>query len=378
MGTGIAQIALSSGHRVFLTDAETRAVDRARDSIEAALRRDVEKSRLTPQDAEAAVQRLTCVPPDSGLDSFRGCALVIEAVVEKLDVKQGTFRALERVVSEGCVLATNTSSLSVTSIGSACDRPERLLGVHFFNPAPVMPLVEIVPGLRTSPDVTAAARRIVDGWQKTTVLASDTPGFIVNRIARPLYGEALRILEEGIANAPTIDWAMRELGGFPMGPFLLMDFIGLDVNYAVTESIWTALHFDPRYRPSVTQKRLVEAGLLGRKSGRGYYDYSPDAPQRAATEDQALGERIVRRILCMLINEAVDALFLRVASAEDIELAMTKGVNYPQGLLAWGDQLGLDEVLAELGRLQEEYEEDRYRPSPLLKRMVRERRKFFS
>ena len=182
-------------------------------------------------------------------------------------------------------------------------------------------------------------------WGKTTVLANDTPGFIVNRIARPFYGESLRVLEEGIADAPTIDWAMREIGGFRMGPFLLMDFIGLDVNYAVTEAIWTAMHFDPRYRPSITQRRLVEAGLLGRKSGRGFYDYAPDAPPRPAAEDRALGADIVLRVVAMLVNEAIDAVFQRVAAPGDIELAMTRGVHYPKGLLAWGDELGLETIL---------------------------------
>lgn len=378
MGTGIAQVALQRGHRVILTDSVAAAVTRARETIDNALAREVDKGRITASDATQAAAGLTLAPPDAGLGAFADCGVVIEAVVEQLNVKQATFRALERVVRPDCVLATNTSSLSVTSIGFGCERPERVVGIHFFNPAPVMALVEVVPGWRTHPDVTTSARRLVEGWGKTPVLASDTPGFIVNRIARPFYGESLRLLEEGLADAPTIDWAMREVGGFRMGPFLLMDFIGLDVNYAVTEAIWSAMHFDPRYRPSVTQRRLVEAGLLGRKAGRGFYDYAADASPRPAHEDRALGDRVVRRVLAMLINEAVDAVYLRVGSAPDIELAMTKGVNYPRGLLAWGDELGLDVVLGEIERLRAEYEEERYRPSPLLKQMVREGRKFFS
>jgi 3-hydroxybutyryl-CoA dehydrogenase len=376
MGTGIAQVALTRGHRVILSDSVPEVVTRAGEALPAALSRAVEKGRLDAAAAEEASKRLTLVYPDEGLTAYHDCGLVVEAVVEQIEVKRATFRALEHVVSPSCVLATNTSSLSVTSIGSACARPERVVGIHFFNPAPVMALVEVVPGWRSDPEVIAAVRRLVDGWGKTTVLASDTPGFIVNRIARPFYGESLRLLEEGIADAPTIDWAMRELGGFRMGPFLLMDFIGLDVNYAVTESIWSAMHFDPRYRPSVTQRRLVEAGLLGRKSGRGFYDYAPDAPARHAIEDATLGGRIVRRVVAMLVNEAADALFLRVATAGDIETAMTKGVNYPRGPLAWGDEIGLGAVLEEIERLRAEYEEERYRPSPLLKRMVREGRTF--
>jgi 3-hydroxybutyryl-CoA dehydrogenase len=377
MGTGIAQVALTHGHRVLLSDAQPRAVDRAHEAIEAALRREVDRGRLTSDVAEAASRRLTLIPPATGLDPFRHCGIVVEAVVERLDVKQGSFRALERVVDHECVLATNTSSLSITSIASACARPERVVGMHFFNPAPVMPLVEIVPGLRTAPETAAAARDLATGWRKVAVVATDTPGFIVNRIARPFYGESLRMLEEGIADPATIDWALREIGGFRMGPFLLMDFIGLDVNYAVTESVWTAMHYDPRYRPSLTQRRLVEAGLLGRKTGRGFYEYAPEAAPRRATEDRSLGERMVTRVVAMLINEAVDAVSLQVATPGDIELAMTKGVHYPRGLLAWGDALGFDQVLNELVRLQREYEEDRYRPSPLLKRMARDRRRFF-
>jgi 3-hydroxybutyryl-CoA dehydrogenase len=377
MGSGIAQVALRNGHEVVLADVEKIATVRARESIEGALARDVDKGRLTSDAAASARERLRTTSLPSGLGDFSDCGLVVEAIVEGLDAKQSLFRALEGVVSPDCVLATNTSSLSVTSIASACQAPGRVVGMHFFNPAPVMPLVEVIPGAQTSSEVTGATRAIADGWGKVTVLAADSPGFIANRVARPFYGESLRMLEEGVADAPTIDWALRELAGFRMGPFLLMDFIGNDVNYAVTESVWRATYFDARYRPSITQKRLVEAGWLGRKSGRGFYGYGADAPARVATEDRVLGEAIVLRVLAMLINEAVDVVHWRIAAPTDVDLAMTKGVNYPRGPLAWGNELGLEGVLKEIVRLRGESGEDRYRPSPLLRRMVKEGRRFF-
>src|SRR6185312_9610040 len=205
-----------------------------------------------------------------------------------------------------------------------------------------------------------------------SVIATDTPGFIVNRVARPFYGEGLRLYDEGIADAATIDWALRDFAGFRMGPFELMDLIGHDVNFAVTRAVFDGLFGDRRYTPSITQQRLVEAGMLGRKTGRGFYDYRDGAPRPAPLTDRELGARIVERVLVMLINEAVDAVHWRVASPADIDLAVRTGVNYPKGLLAWGEELGWNHVLARLVALQDEYGEDRYRPSVLLKRIVRE------
>ncbi len=374
MGAGIAQVAATNGHRVILADAQPAAQRRAIDGIMSTLARDVSKGRRSAQDAEAIRARISLADgvSEAGLASFAECGLVIEAIVEDLSIKRTLFRTLEAVVSADCILASNTSSLSIAAIGGACQDPSRVVGVHFFNPAPVMPLVEIIPSIATAPAVAGAARALMNEWGKTTVVASDTPGFIVNRVARPFYGEAMRMLEEGIADIATIDWAMRELAGFRMGPFELTDFIGHDVNFAVTRSVFDATYNDPRYRPSISQQRLVEAGSLGRKSGRGFYNYTQGAAKPEPTRDTVLGESIIDRIIAMLVNEAVDAVHLRIATIADVETAMTTGVNYPRGLLAWGDQIGADTVLARLDALHDEYRDDRYRASVRLRRIVRD------
>jgi 3-hydroxybutyryl-CoA dehydrogenase len=372
MGAGIAQVAAVHGHPVVLADAAPAAIVRARAGHEKALGRDVEKGRLTREQADAVLSRITYVEGVTGdaLAPFVVCDMVIEAIVERLDAKQQLLRALEGVVPAGAILASNTSSLAIAALAGACAHKARVVGVHFFNPAPVMPLVEIIPAIVTSDEVTARARAYAESWRKVTVLASDTPGFIVNRVARPFYGEALRMLEEGVADCPTIDWAMRTVGGFRMGPFELMDFIGHDVNFAVTRSVFDGMFHDPRYRPSLRQQRLLEAGWLGRKAGRGFYDYAEGAAPPAPTEDPVLAEGIVDRVLAMLVNEAVEAVHLGICSVPDVELAMTTGVNYPRGLLAWGDQIGPANVLARLQALQFESGDDRYRPSVRLRRVV--------
>jgi 3-hydroxybutyryl-CoA dehydrogenase len=375
MGTGIAQVAATSGHAVCLFDNSSEALERASGKLKKILDRQVEKERMTRKEADSVYGKISFC---NNLEDISGADLMIEAIVEDLEVKRNLFSHLELIADDSTVLATNTSSLSIAKIASACTKPHRVLGIHFFNPAPLMPLVEIIPAVQTSGDALVEARNLIDSWGKVTVIAKDTPGFIVNRVARPFYGEALRILEEGIADVPTIDWAIKDLGGFRMGPFELMDYIGNDINYVVTETVFTEFFYDPRYRPSFTQKRMMEAGWLGRKTGKGYYDYTEDADNPAATKDESLGREILHRILVMLINEAADALYLNISSREGIELAMTRGVNYPKGLFQWADELGIENVLEKLEDLQNLYGEDRYRPSVLLKKMVKEKRSFYS
>ena len=374
MGSGIAQVAAAAGHQVVLFDTKAEALELSKTKLAKVLARLVEKKRMSALETEALKSRISYADT---LEALADSGLVIEAIVENLDIKKGVFTALEALVSEDCIMASNTSSLSITSIAAACKKPERVLGIHFFNPAPLMPLVEIIPALQSTAKVGQEAKAIIDSWGKVTVVTKDTPGFIVNRVARPFYGEAIRMLEEGVANIATIDWAMKEIGGFRMGPFELTDYIGHDVNYVVTETVFKEFFYDPRYKPSFSQKRLLEAGRLGRKSGHGFYDYSENAVNPSPSTNRELGGKIVNRILVMLINEAVDALYLNIACAKDLDLAMTKGVNYPKGLLAWADEIGLEQVLNQLEELYADYGEDRYRASPLLRKMVREQQSFF-
>ncbi|WP_107038026.1 3-hydroxyacyl-CoA dehydrogenase NAD-binding domain-containing protein [Brumimicrobium mesophilum] len=374
MGAGIAQVAAQSGHEVVLVDVNEKAIISAKEKLNKIIDRLIEKGKWTQDFGDDLLGRIKF---STEMQDFSGSGMIIEAIVENVEVKHAVFSKMEAIVDKHCILASNTSSLSIASIGSVLKNPERIIGIHFFNPAPLMPLVEIIPAVQTSEKVAKEAREMVDSWGKVTVLAKDTPGFIVNRVARPFYGEALRIYEEGVADFATIDWAMTELGKFRMGPFTLMDYIGNDVNYTVTETVFAAFYYDPRFKPSFTQKRHSEAGFYGRKSGRGFFDYSENAIAVEPNKDEVLGNKILKRILAMLINEAADAVFLNVATNEDIDLAMTKGVNYPKGLLKWADEIGIENVLNDLQELFNEYGEDRYRPSPLLKKMVRENKSFF-
>jgi len=364
MGSGIAQVAAQAGHTTYLYDTRKEAVDQALAGLGKTFDTLVEKGKFT---VEKAIEIRSRIKPATDLKNLAGCGLVIEAIIEHLDIKKKLFAELEALLDADAVLATNTSSLSVTAIASACTGPERVIGLHFFNPAPLLPLVEVVPGLATDAALPSRMVALMQEWGKTPVICKDTPGFIVNRVARPFYGEAIRIFEEGIADMPTIDAAMRS-AGFRMGPFELMDLIGNDINFTVTRTVWGAFFYDPRYRPSFTQQRQVESGRLGRKTGQGYYHYAGGAVPTLPAVEPAVASPIVERILAMLINEAADALFWQVATAADIDLAMTKGVNYPKGLLAWADEKGAPHWLGILEDLQVRYQEDRYRPSPLLRK----------
>lgn len=287
MGAGIAQVAASAGHPVRLFDKRPDAAASAIAGIRQQFEKLVVKGKMSPQVAQDAGERLQAVHQ---LADLADAALVVEAVVENLQAKQQLFCDLETVVSAQCLFGSNTSSISITAIGSALQHPQRLAGLHFFNPAPLMALVEVVSGLATDAAVAQTLFDTAAAWGKTPVHARSTPGFIVNRVARPYYAEALRVLAEGGADAATLDACCREAGGFRMGPFELMDLIGHDVNFAVTQSVWRAFFNDPRFQPSLIQQELVEAGFLGKKTGRGFFQYHHGAarPQVHTKPQQVL------------------------------------------------------------------------------------------
>lgn len=373
MGSGIAQVAATANCTVKLYDTKQEALEISQSKLEKVLNRLIEKGRIDDTEKDRIQGNISYV---TTLKDLADADLTIEAIIENLDIKRKVFQELESYQSKDAIIASNTSSLSIASIAASLEHPERVIGVHFFNPAPLMPLVEVIPAVQTSDQVKNKVVQIIADWKKVGVLAKDTPGFIVNRVARPFYGEALRIYEEGKATFAEIDQAMKSLGGFKMGPFELMDFIGNDVNYTVTETVFAAFYYDPRYKPSFTQKRLSEAGYLGRKTGKGFYNYKDgkiETSNHPKIDSESLDEeksnQILDRVLVMLINEAADALFLNVATAKDIDLAMTKGVNYPKGLLAWANEKGIDWCVEKIDDLYEEYHEDRYRCSPLLRKM---------
>ena len=378
MGSGIAQLACRSGARTLLHDPIPEALQRGLERARDGLQKEAAKGRLTQEEAQAGIERLEAV---DDLAAFAPCELVIEAVPERLDLKHDLYRQLSEIVSEECVLATNTSSLLVTAIAAGARSPERVVGMHFFNPAPLMRLLEVVAGEQSSEQALALAHETGEAMGKTVIRAHDGPGFLVNRCNRPFGLEALRLLQERIADIETIDRIVRVEGGFRMGPFELMDLVGVDTGLEISKSFYEQSFGEPRWRPSPIAARYVAAGLHGRKSGRGYYDYSSD-PYRPPDPDPPAGDAadakvrpaaggVLERIVCQVINECAFALGEGVGSAEDIDTGMVLGLNYPRGPLAWADEIGLDHVLAVLDSLCEQYREERYRPAPVLRGLVR-------
>lgn len=478
MGLGIVALALRAGHPVHLHDTRSEALQGAAEMVSASLQRWVKRGDLTEQQRDACLDRLHLAEE---LDALADCELVVEAIIENLAIKRELFTALEVLVADSAILASNTSSISITAIAATLKHPERVVGMHFFNPATVLPLVEVVKGEATADRVVERISELALAWGKSPVQCRSTPGFIVNRVARPFYAEALIALQEGAAAPAVIDAALRDAGGFRMGPLELMDLIGHDTNFAVTRSIYDAFFQDPRYRPSLIQQALVDAGWLGRKSGRGFYRYAEPADTRdidceapchapssirqlgsfcadevlqrlaasrglqierhdgdghllidgvqlrptlgcSATEIatregitdlvlfdtsvdlegaplivlaradtcerervdgvvgffQALGKQVVliddlpgmliTRTLCMLANEAAEAVNHGIASADDVDQAMRKGVNYPVGPLAWADRFGNHNVVEVLDNLARAYPDGRYRACSLLRR----------
>ncbi|MBK7790822.1 MAG: 3-hydroxybutyryl-CoA dehydrogenase [Saprospiraceae bacterium] len=364
MGSGIAQLAAVSGTDVILADVNQDALDKAKSRLSEQLGKLLEKGKIDASQLNAIFGRISFV---SELSAFSDREMVIEAIVEDLDVKTKIFQQLEVICGENTVLASNTSSLSITAMAAKLQRPERFMGIHFFNPAPVMKLVEVVPAIQSDEALIGQTIRQVEAWDKIVVRAKDSPGFIVNKVARPFYSEAIRMMEEGVASKEQIDYAMTSQG-FKMGPFALMDFIGHDVNFAVTQSVWKSFWFDDRYKPSFSQQKLVEAGYLGKKSGKGFYNYdAPTEKWEPTEEDDTLLAYIFKRILVMLINEAADTVQTGICSEQDVELAMKFGTNYPKGLLQWAEELGYDEVVYQLDGLYDRYHESRYRVSPYLR-----------
>ncbi len=451
MGAGIAQLACRAGARTLLHDPIPAVLQRGAERVRAGIAKEADKGRISAEEATAASTRLEIADT---LEALAPCELVIEAAPELPELKRELYARLSAIVGEECVLATNTSSLPVTGIAAAATHPERVVGMHFFNPAPLMRLVEVIAGIRSSEEALALADATGRAMGKTVIRATDGPGFLVNRCNRPFGLEALRLLGERVADVPTIDRIVRLGGGFRMGPFELSDLVGVDTGFDVSRSFYELSFGEPRWRPSPIQARMVAAGLHGRKSGRGYYDYSGDGPHRpvdpeppartagAVVEGEgsladalreiadagpaagdsavtvarievaglggtvagepfrallplslvevtgdagarafaALGLHTARvapspggvlpRIVCQVINECAFALGEGVGSADDIDAGMTLGMNYPRGPLAWGRELGFDNVLTTLDELWHAYREERFRPAPALRRLA--------
>jgi 3-hydroxybutyryl-CoA dehydrogenase len=372
MGSGIAQIASQAGHEVYLVDALEGAAAAAQDRLASLLVGLEAKGRITAAQAQAASARVHIASSTAGLPE---CGLVIEAIREDLGDKRALFAALARMQPADTLFASNTSSLDITKLIQGLPHPERVLGLHFFNPPPLMRLVEVIHGHQTSDESVTAAMELMRAWGKTPVRCTSTPGFIVNRVARPFYGEAQRMVEAGVADAATIDLVIREVGGFRMGPMELTDLIGQDVNLAVTMSVWEQTGRDARYAPTDFQRRLVADGHLGRKSGQGVFRYDVAGHAIDASPDKVLAAELARgpiltnplgRTLAMLVNEAVDLVARGEASAEDVDTAMELGTNFPKGPIAWGAKTGFDVIATQLRQLDASFPGGRYRSSPAL------------
>ena len=361
MGAGIAESAALAGMPAMLLDVSDDALDRGRQTIEKDLERRVKKGRLSEEERQQVLGRVSMT---TSIEDCAGAPLVVEAVVEDMEIKKKVFADLERVTGDDAVLATNTSSLSVAGIAAATEVPGRVVGMHFFNPVPAMRLVEVVSGPSTDPEVIDRAEEVAIRLGKTPIRVSDTPGFVVNRVARPFYLEALRIVEAG-GEPGQVDAAMRE-AGFRMGPLQLADLIGQDINLAVSESLFERYYYQPRFRPSYLQRSMVEAGLLGRKSGRGFYDYGSE-DNETATETTAHPEDVALRVISCIVNEAFLSLSEGVATAEDIDQAMKLGANYPKGPFEWAEEIGASIILETLDSLKATHG-DAYLASPLLRR----------
>lgn len=461
MGMGIAEVAASHGQQVYLFDLNNQFAQSAKEKMSNRLAKRVEREKITAQHRQQIIENIVIVDE---LQELSTCQLVIEAIVENLGIKQNLFKDLQDICQADTLFASNTSSISITAIASCLDYPENMIGLHFFNPAPVMKLVEVIAGLKSSQNNLDAGLALCEFWNKTSVLAQSSPGFIVNRVARPFYGEALKMLQEKVANPQTMD-ALMTSAGFRMGPFTLMDLIGMDINLSVNETVFESMYYDVRYRPSLIQKEMVVANLLGKKTGEGFYKYDGSANPLASFEGlvdssaiqklpeilvtlennglseiegcaillsngqtcnqrvQSISQKylaqvdlmldfqncpfihvsfdaqcpekvkntiigmfqqldkkvivakdvpalIVMRTVCMLINEAADAIENGVCSQKDVDLAMQKGVNYPIGLIAWAQKIGINHVVETLDNLYKWFGDDRYRTSPWLRQRI--------
>ena len=386
MGAGIAQVAAEAGLHVLMYDPIAGATERGRERIGAFLDRKVEKGLLDVGGADQAKGRLRAL---SDLDGTAAAELIVEAVPEDLALKREIFGRLDGLASPGAILATNTSSLSIAQIAAATTTPHRVVGMHFFNPVPLMQLVEVVPGPLTHPDVADTVALLARRLGKTPVVAADTPGFIVNRVQRALYLEAFRIFEEGLGSVETIDGAIRGLG-FRLGPFELADVVGTDVNLAAGTAIFEGFYGDPRYRPAQVQRRVVDARRLGRKAHAGYYDWHADGtrgPAWGALQRRADGgphlppldaAQVEARVLAAIVNEAASAVADGVAAPAAVDTAMRLASNWPDGPLAWGERIGLAAVVGTLDGLHAVVPDGRYRVTPLLRALAVRGGSFFS